>query len=210
MASGGSVEETSAMEPSAMEPPQTRYTRSGDVNIAFQVLGEGPLDLVWIPRAGPPRGARLGNPSAGEVLGPTRLARSPPPSTSAEPACPTESPALQLFAKNTWRARGKSEMARPRFLAQHTFSTRTERRRAAVGGLTTTTRRSQAGRRPSADGRFGHRIQHPFAEALEFSHAQRLKLDPRPGDKVADRSGYHDLAVFGLRRDARTDVDGEP
>ncbi len=29
--------------------PETRYARSGDVNIAYQVVGEGPLDLVWIP-----------------------------------------------------------------------------------------------------------------------------------------------------------------
>jgi pimeloyl-ACP methyl ester carboxylesterase len=29
--------------------PETRYTRSGDVNIAFQVLGEGPGDLVFVP-----------------------------------------------------------------------------------------------------------------------------------------------------------------
>jgi class 3 adenylate cyclase len=27
----------------------TQYARSGDVNIAYQVVGEGPLDLVWIP-----------------------------------------------------------------------------------------------------------------------------------------------------------------
>jgi class 3 adenylate cyclase len=32
-----------------MEPPQTRYTRSGDLYIAHQILGEGPLDLVYIP-----------------------------------------------------------------------------------------------------------------------------------------------------------------
>jgi class 3 adenylate cyclase/pimeloyl-ACP methyl ester carboxylesterase len=32
-----------------MEPAETRYTRSGDVNIAYQVVGEGPLDLVFIP-----------------------------------------------------------------------------------------------------------------------------------------------------------------
>ena len=32
-----------------MEPPQTRYARSGDVSIAYQVVGEGLLDLVWIP-----------------------------------------------------------------------------------------------------------------------------------------------------------------
>src|SRR5207244_13054510 len=29
--------------------PQTQYDRSGDVLIADQLLGEGPLDLVWIP-----------------------------------------------------------------------------------------------------------------------------------------------------------------
>jgi pimeloyl-ACP methyl ester carboxylesterase len=28
--------------------PQTRYARSGDVNIAYQVVGDGPLDLVWV------------------------------------------------------------------------------------------------------------------------------------------------------------------
>jgi pimeloyl-ACP methyl ester carboxylesterase len=29
--------------------PQTRYAKSGDVNIAYQAVGEGPLDLVVIP-----------------------------------------------------------------------------------------------------------------------------------------------------------------
>ena len=29
--------------------PETRYTKSGDVNIAYQVVGEGPFDLVWVP-----------------------------------------------------------------------------------------------------------------------------------------------------------------
>ena len=28
---------------------QTRYARSGDVNIAYQVLGDGPFDVVWVP-----------------------------------------------------------------------------------------------------------------------------------------------------------------
>ena len=32
-----------------MESPETRYARSGDVSIAYQVVGEGPFDLVWIP-----------------------------------------------------------------------------------------------------------------------------------------------------------------
>src|SRR5213079_955515 len=29
--------------------PETRYARSGDVAIAYQVVGEGPFDLVFIP-----------------------------------------------------------------------------------------------------------------------------------------------------------------
>jgi pimeloyl-ACP methyl ester carboxylesterase/DNA-binding CsgD family transcriptional regulator len=29
--------------------PETRYARSGDYHIAFQVMGEGPVDLVYVP-----------------------------------------------------------------------------------------------------------------------------------------------------------------
>jgi class 3 adenylate cyclase len=29
--------------------PETRYARSGDLNIAYQVVGDGPLDLVYVP-----------------------------------------------------------------------------------------------------------------------------------------------------------------
>jgi pimeloyl-ACP methyl ester carboxylesterase len=29
--------------------PETRYTRSGELHIAYQVVGDGPTDLVWIP-----------------------------------------------------------------------------------------------------------------------------------------------------------------
>jgi pimeloyl-ACP methyl ester carboxylesterase len=29
--------------------PETRYTKSGDVHIAYQVVGEGPFDLVYVP-----------------------------------------------------------------------------------------------------------------------------------------------------------------
>jgi len=32
-----------------VETPETHYARSGDVNIAYQVLGEGPFDLVFVP-----------------------------------------------------------------------------------------------------------------------------------------------------------------
>jgi len=30
-------------------PPETRYAKSGDLNIAHQVVGEGPLDLIYVP-----------------------------------------------------------------------------------------------------------------------------------------------------------------
>jgi pimeloyl-ACP methyl ester carboxylesterase len=30
-------------------PPETRYAKSGDVNIAYQVTGDGPFDLVYVP-----------------------------------------------------------------------------------------------------------------------------------------------------------------
>jgi class 3 adenylate cyclase len=30
-------------------PPETRYARSGDVSIAYQVVGEGPFDVVFVP-----------------------------------------------------------------------------------------------------------------------------------------------------------------
>jgi pimeloyl-ACP methyl ester carboxylesterase len=30
------------------EPPRTRYARSGDVNIAYQVIGDGSIDLVFV------------------------------------------------------------------------------------------------------------------------------------------------------------------
>ena len=32
-----------------MTPPGTRYAKSGEVRIAYQVVGSGPLDLVFVP-----------------------------------------------------------------------------------------------------------------------------------------------------------------
>ena len=29
--------------------PETRYAKSGDLNIAYQVVGDGPFDLLHIP-----------------------------------------------------------------------------------------------------------------------------------------------------------------
>jgi len=45
LAHGASSEDTVR----AVEIPETRYARSGDVSIAYQVTGEGLLDLIWIP-----------------------------------------------------------------------------------------------------------------------------------------------------------------
>jgi pimeloyl-ACP methyl ester carboxylesterase len=49
-----SVEESEAQQqepahtPATANVPPTHYARSGDVNIAYQVLGDGPLDLVFV------------------------------------------------------------------------------------------------------------------------------------------------------------------
>ena len=32
-----------------MSAPVTRYAKSGDINIAYQIVGDGPFDLVWVP-----------------------------------------------------------------------------------------------------------------------------------------------------------------
>jgi class 3 adenylate cyclase len=32
-----------------MKPPETRYAQSGDLSIAYQVIGDGPIDLVYVP-----------------------------------------------------------------------------------------------------------------------------------------------------------------
>jgi hypothetical protein len=32
-----------------MKPPETRYAKSGDIRIAYQVVGQGSIDLVFVP-----------------------------------------------------------------------------------------------------------------------------------------------------------------
>src|SRR5438270_8998537 len=39
---------TAGAPPIEIEVPPIHYARSGDVNIAYQVLGDGPLDLVFV------------------------------------------------------------------------------------------------------------------------------------------------------------------
>lgn len=40
--------ESATREAGEFVAPMTRYARSGDVNIAYQVLGDGPLDLIFV------------------------------------------------------------------------------------------------------------------------------------------------------------------
>ena len=42
------AEVTHKLEPELQRPPETMYARSGDVNIAYQVIGDAPLDLVFV------------------------------------------------------------------------------------------------------------------------------------------------------------------
>jgi hypothetical protein len=34
---------------SLVDVPETRYARSGDLQIAYEMVGEGPLDVVLVP-----------------------------------------------------------------------------------------------------------------------------------------------------------------
>ena len=54
--------------PSHMQP-ETKYTKSGDVSIAYQVVGDGPLDLVYIPEAWTPVEWQWQEPTYARFLG---------------------------------------------------------------------------------------------------------------------------------------------
>jgi pimeloyl-ACP methyl ester carboxylesterase len=41
--------ENDAAEGARLMVPATRYAKSGDVHIAYQVVGNGPVDLVLVP-----------------------------------------------------------------------------------------------------------------------------------------------------------------
>ncbi len=45
---GATLPAADEFPPELMRVPETRYARSGDVNIAYQVIGDGPLDLVFV------------------------------------------------------------------------------------------------------------------------------------------------------------------
>jgi hypothetical protein len=93
-----SVTDVALLEPrdctsqtSGVTAPETRYVRSGDIHIAYQVVGEGPLDLVYIP-AGMHHVEHIWD-SAPQARFLNRLPRFPAcfSSTSAEQSCLTES-----------------------------------------------------------------------------------------------------------------------
>lgn len=44
----GTPEPAQALQLGLERPPETMYARSGDLNIAYQVIGDGPLDLVFV------------------------------------------------------------------------------------------------------------------------------------------------------------------
>ncbi len=48
MHAGGPADQNGTAKP-PWSPPETQYARSGDLSIAYQVLGDGPIDLVFIP-----------------------------------------------------------------------------------------------------------------------------------------------------------------
>lgn len=63
-------------------PPETHYAKSGEINIAYQVVGDGPLDLVFVPgfishlnlQWADPRIARFLNRLAAFAIDPVRQA----------------------------------------------------------------------------------------------------------------------------------------
>ncbi len=42
-------------------PPDTKYAKSGDVHIAYQVIGDGPIDLIVVLYFNLPNGTILVN-----------------------------------------------------------------------------------------------------------------------------------------------------
>jgi class 3 adenylate cyclase len=46
------AEQLTGAKTGGVEPPETRYARSGGTYVAYQAVGDGPLDLVYVP-AGP-------------------------------------------------------------------------------------------------------------------------------------------------------------
>ena len=75
------------------------YARSGDVAIAYQVVGDGPVDLVFVPFFGNVRGGDApGAQHGARAVEPARLSRRCPPAPESADA-----------ARSRWGSRQMSE-----------------------------------------------------------------------------------------------------
>ena len=87
--------------PGGADPPVTRFTRRGGSALAYQVLGDGPIDLVFLPGFTGHLEIRWEEPTLSHLFrrlaASSRLVRS----TSAAPACPTARAATPR-SPSTW------------------------------------------------------------------------------------------------------------
>ena len=56
-----------------MTPPETRYAKSGDIRIAYQVVGKGPFDLFFFTRFRLQSRPDMGGRRLGALLLPARV-----------------------------------------------------------------------------------------------------------------------------------------
>ncbi len=73
-----------------MAPPETRYTKSGDVDIAYHVSGSGPFDLVWVQGYVNNVELHWEMPESQQLISRLSSFCRPFASTGAAPACRTE------------------------------------------------------------------------------------------------------------------------
>ena len=84
-----SAERAGIEETSGVGTPETRYAKSDGVNVAYQVVGDGPFDLVLAPGSVSHVEVGWNVPSHARLLrGLAEFSRLIS-STSAAPACPT-------------------------------------------------------------------------------------------------------------------------
>jgi hypothetical protein len=90
--SGASLAPNERARKTVLMQPETRYAKSRDVHIAYQVVGDRPIDLVWIPSLAHHVELNWENPVVAPWLerlaGLGRLIVF----DKREPACPTECP----------------------------------------------------------------------------------------------------------------------
>lgn len=84
-----------------MDVPETRYAKSGDVRIAYQVTGSGPFDLVFVPGFVSNLDLWWENPAWVGFFARLAAFSRVSCSTSAEPACRTGS-AARPTSKRGW------------------------------------------------------------------------------------------------------------